>query len=463
MAKHPLSKREEKRELTRRALIKWSVAAGAALGVSRSKVFDILEKSGGRDVAYAAAANPTARSVHIVAGNGGLAWFTQLWPIYSIATAGNNTLAWNFPGATTTTVTGTDRKLAIGPQTPFASLPPQNQMTAFLCGQNETHTRQPTSVTSLNGNNIFSVASALQSASPSVIPLVTIADVDVGTAPGAARPANVGSGDGIVGLFNSAASRAGGLLTNSGDALLYKAQFDAFIQLNRAANRSTTKIGYTTASSAAQFLGRNLSAQLNPTTADLARYGVDGNQRKNVTAIAKALMVTVKAFKMGLTNSVVLPAMDDDPHGAFDGGDVNIVPAQLKTVFDAFMGDLQNTTDDNTMVNLADDTVITIHGDTYKTPLSRPGWGDGTPNNTNIVYVYSAGHLKSGWWGDITPGGNVTGYDGSGNNATYSTANTAKYATASIAYAIAKRDERAISTFANGTTISGVFGRPKDV
>jgi len=38
MAKHPLSKREEKRELHRRALIKWSVAAGAALGVSRSKI-----------------------------------------------------------------------------------------------------------------------------------------------------------------------------------------------------------------------------------------------------------------------------------------------------------------------------------------------------------------------------------------------------------------------------------------
>jgi len=29
---------------------------------------------------------------------------------------------------------------------------------------------------------------------------------------------------------------------------------------------------------------------------------------------------------MGLTNSVVLPAMRDDPHGAFDGGDVNVVP-----------------------------------------------------------------------------------------------------------------------------------------
>jgi len=166
MAKHPLSKREEKRELHRRALIKWSVAAGAALGVSRSKVFDILERSGGRDLAYAASANPTTRSVHIVAGNGGLAWFTQLWPFNGIASQNSSTLSYNFPGQTTT-VAGTDKKLIIGPATPFAMLPAQNQVTGFICGANETHTRQPTSSTSLNGNNIFSVASALQSASPS--------------------------------------------------------------------------------------------------------------------------------------------------------------------------------------------------------------------------------------------------------------------------------------------------------
>jgi hypothetical protein len=462
MAKHPLTKREEKRELNRRALIKWSVAAGAALGVSRSRIFDILEGAGGRELAYAASANPTTRSVHIVAGNGGLAWFTQLWPHNDIAAANSSTLAWNFPGQSTV-VAGTDRKLTIGPQTPFAMLPAQNQMTAFLCGANETHTRQPTSVTALNGNNIFSVASALQSASPSVIPLITIADVDVGTAPGAARPANVGNGDGIVGLFNSAASRAGGLLSQASDATLYKAHFDAFSQLNRAANRSTTKMSYTTASSAAQFLGTNLAAKLQITTADQTRYGITGATRANVTAIGKALIVAVKAFKMGLTNSVVLPAMDDDPHGAFDGGDVNVVPQQLKAVFDGFMGDLQSTVDDNTMESLADDTVITIHGDTYKTPLSRPGWGDGTPGNTNIVYVYSAGNLKSGWWGNVSANGTVTGYDQSGNPATYNGTNTAKYATASIAYAIAKRDDRAISQFANGLTISGVFGRAKDL
>ncbi len=462
MAKHPLSKREEKRELTRRALIKWSVAAGAALGVSRAKVFDILEKSGGRDLAFAAAANPTTRSVHIVAGNGGLAWFTQFWPHNDVAAANSSTLAWNFPGQSTV-VAGTDRKLTIGPQTPFAMLPAQNQVTAFLCGNNETHTRQPTSVTSLNGNNIFSVASALQSASPSVIPLITISDVDVGTAPGAARPANVTDGTGIVGLFNSAASRAGGLLANASDAALYKAHYDAFTQLNRAANRSTTKIGYSTASNAAQFLGTNLAAKLQITSDDLTRYGITGATRSNVAAIGKAFIVTVKAFKMGLTNSVVLPAMDDDPHGAFDGGDINIVPNQLKAVFDGFMNDLQATVDDNTMVTLGDDTVITIHGDTYKSPQTRGGWPDGTPGNTNIIYVYSAGNLKSGWYGSVSRTGTVQGFDTSGNATTYNGATEAKLATASIAYAIAKRDERAISQFANGIAISGIFGRPKDL
>src|SRR5690348_3395641 len=98
MAKHPFSKRDEQRELTRRALIKWSVAAGAALGVSRAKIFEILEKTGGRDVAFAASENPSTRSVHIVAGNGGLAWFQLFWPQNDIAAANNTGFAWHKPG-----------------------------------------------------------------------------------------------------------------------------------------------------------------------------------------------------------------------------------------------------------------------------------------------------------------------------------------------------------------------------
>jgi hypothetical protein len=460
MAKTPIAKRDEHHELTRRALIKWSVAAGAALGVSRSKVFEILERTAGKETAFAASENPTTRSVHMIFGNGGLAWMTAFWPHNDIAAAVPAGAAVK-PGGTL--VQGTDNPLTVSVDAPWKTLPGQRQVTAFLCGNNETHTRNPNSTVGLNGNNIFAVASALQATSPSVIPIISVGDAAVGAAPGSARPANVGDGTGIVGLFNSAASRAGGLLSNTSDAMLYQAHFDAFAQLNRAANRSTTKSAYTTAQGAAKFLGTNLADKLQITQGDLDRYMINGNTRNNVAAIGRTLIVAVKAFKMGLTNSVVLPAMDDDPHGAWDGGDINTVPGQIAAVFNAFMSDLQNTVDDATNKSLGDDTVITVHGDTTKDPLNRGGWPDGSPGNTNTVYVYSAGHLKSGWWGSIDRNANVKGFDAQGKPATYNGNETAKYAMASIAYAIAKRDDRAITNFANGITISGVFGRPKDL
>jgi hypothetical protein len=460
MAKSQTSRRDEQHELTRRALIKWSVAAGAALGVSRSKIFDILEGTAGKGVAFAAAEHATTRSVHIADGNGGGAWYQLFWPQVDVALAANPQFAYHKPGMAKL-VPGTANPLASGPDTPWANLPAQRQVTAFLAGTNETHTRQPQSPVTLNGNNIFAIATALQSSSPSVVPVVTINDAKLGTAPGAAAAANVANADGIVGLFNSAASRAGGLLAKTTDAQLYRAHFDAFFQLNRAASRSTVKPSFLTADGAATFLGTNLAAKLQVTPDDLTRYGVNA-ARTNVVQIARALIITVKAFKMGLANSVVLPGMGDDPHGAFTSGDVNTVPAQLKGVFDAFMDDLTRTVDDSTQVALADDTVITFTTDTTKDVLVANGWPDNTQANTNVVYVYSAGHLKSGWFGSIDRNGTVQGFGADGKPTTYNGANTAKFATASIAYAIAKRDERAISTFANGTTIGGIFGNLKD-
>jgi hypothetical protein len=295
-----------------------------------------------------------------------------------------------------------------------------------------------------------------------VIPIVAVGGVAIGTAPGGFQPAGVGNADGIVGLFNSAASRAGGLLSRAADASLYKAHYDAFSQLNRAANRSTTKTSYQTASSAAQFLGTNLATKLQITPEDLTRYGVGGGTPANVTAIARTMIVAVKAFKMGLTNSVVMRAFNDDPHGAFDGGAVMTRAPMHAKVYQAFMDDLTNNVDDNTLQSLADSTVITMAGDTTKAPCNKNGWGDGTPNNSNVVYVYSAGHLKSGWFGGTTRNNVAMGFDATGATAPYNGAATARFATASIAYAIAKRDERLISAFANGTTISNVFGNPKD-
>ena len=461
MAKSPFTKRDEQRDVSRRALIKWTVAAGAALGVSRSKVFEILERTAGKGTAFAAAENITARSVHIMAGNGGLAWFQLMWPHVDVAEARNNTFAWHLPGQETR-VAGTYKPLVVGPDTPWKNLAAGRQVTIFQAGNNETHTGDAVSTTNLNGSNIHAVASALQANSPSVIPIVAVGGVAVGTAAGGFQPAGVGNADGIVGLFNSAASRAGGLLSRAADASLYKAHYDAFSQLNRAANRSTTKTSYQTASSAAQFLGTNLAAKLAITPEDLTRYGITAGTPQNVAAIGRTFIVAVKAFKMGLTNAIVMRAFNDDPHGAFDNGAVATRPAMHRMIFDAFMADLTATTDDNTLKALADDTVITVAGDTTKNPLQRGGWPDGTPQNSNLVYVYSAGHLTSGWFGGTMRNGTVQGVTPTGDPTAYNGPTMARYATASIAYAIAKRDERLISTFANGTTISNFTGNPKD-
>jgi hypothetical protein len=69
----------------------------------------------------------------------------------------------------------------------------------------------------------------------------------------------------------------------------------------------------------------------------------------------------------------------------------------------------------------------------------------------------------SGWFGGTLRNGTARGFDAAGADAVYNGANTARFALASVAYAIAKRDDRAINAFANGIKIGGVFGRLKDL
>jgi hypothetical protein len=448
MAKSPFSKRDEQHELSRRALIKWTVAAGAALGVSRSKIFDILEKTGGKGLAQAASSNPTHRYIGLAAGNGGLAWFTLLWPIPSVGASNDPNASW--PAGMGSLFPGTSKPLWTGDYTPWMDEPAGRQVTAFLAGTNDTHNSTAQTGSTVNGSNIFAAVSVMQAPTPSVIPIIQVADATVGAAPGFGQATGVNNGNAIIGLFNSAASRAGGLLATSGNASLYKTQYDAFAQLNRASGRTTQKGSYLTASSAASFLGTNLSAKLSITDADRVMYGLDGSTRGNVRDIAETLIVTVKAFGLGLTNAVVLPAMRDDPHGAWNGpggatGDVPVVAPQLKKVFDGLKAHLTATLDSVTGQTLWDDTVITISGDTPKTGLNRAGWGDGTPNNSNIIYVKTPGHIDSGWHGALT-NGTAQGIQANGTLGNYNPQQTALYANSSALYAIAKRDKRAIES-----------------
>jgi hypothetical protein len=433
-------KRDDDREVTRRSLIKWSLAAGAALGVSRSRIAEVLERAGGRGIAEAATDVTTKRSVHVRAGTGGLSWFQLLWPQNDIAAAANPLFAWHLIGAHQT-VNGTDRLLTRGAHTPFENLPPDRQITALMAGDvNEAHTNNPdTIVRSVDGASMFAIAAALQSTNPSVIPAIAIGDVDFGTAPGAPGAERVQLGDDIVGLFNSAASRAGGLLEQSRHADLYEAHYAAIAGLNRAANRSTTRTSYATGRNAARFLGTNLAAELAITQADLDLYGIDATMRPEVAEIGRTLIVAAKAFAHGLTNSVVVPGVRDDPHEAFNMPALRDNTALgLRRIFDGFLADLATKIDDITGRPLSDDIVITIEGDTPKTPLQADGWPDNTPGNSNLVYVFGSGHLKTGWFGGIDRNGTVTGFDPATGDPTanYDGELQAEAAVTAVAYAL---------------------------
>ena len=461
-----MKKRDQDREIGRRALIKWSLAAGAALGVSRSNICSILEKTAGKGVAMAAGTLHNKRSVHIRAGNGGLAWFQLMWPHNAIAAAHNTTFAWHKIGQESM-APGTTKPLTIGPDTAFAAFPGAKQITALMGGTNEQHTDNPTSVVrSVSSGSLFAIASVLQADTPSVVPVITVDNVDFGTAPGAPQPSNVPTADDIVGLFNSAASRAGGLLATSTHADLYRAQYATLAALNRASALSTTRDSYRTSRSAAKFLGTNLAAQLQfRTGTDDTLYGTSnftgisndpGNfsKRDAITNFAKALAAAAKAFELGLASSIVLPGMRDDPHGAFGANatltaDSQLVLTAMKGILDGFMADLAARTDSVTGEKLSDGVILTIEGDTPKTPLVNNTWPDATPQMSNWMYILGGGSLKTGWYGGIGTDGNASGFDPATGATTtaYNGDIQAQAGVGAVVYAITRGDIRRTQDF----------------
>jgi hypothetical protein len=102
-----------------------------------------------------------------------------------------------------------------------------------------------------------------------------------------------------------------------------------------------------------------------------------------------------------------------------------------------------------------------MKGDTAKDVFQKSGWSDSTKGNHNLVYIYSAGQLYPGWFGDISATGTVQGVGADGKLTTYNGTTTATYALASVLYAVAQADDRAIQGLAGGTTVAGMFGYPK--
>lgn len=442
----------------RRNFLRFTAAAGAVLALDRAKVLDVVADSGGMALADEASCSATCRSVSIVAGDGGFAWFQLLWPHTEIATSNDGGFAFHAQGKQIK-ATDTDRPFYYAPESPWQGLDKGKRISAFMAGTNQTHTPTPMFAATLGaGQSMLAAIASIQRATPSLLPVIAIDPVNFGTAPGAPDSAKVGNADGLVQLFNSAASQA--ILSAPKDAALFEAYYKAFLGLNKAAGRSPWARPLRTGKAASNFLGKNLAAQLLPSAQDLTDYGIDGGTPNKLAEIGRARITTAKAFRMGLTQSVIFPAMRDDPHGAF--GDMNQLKATVGTLgkmLDAFLTDLGAQQDPVcTSRSLADTVVMTVHGDTPKDPRNRNGWPDGTPANSNWLYVMGNGYLKTGWHGGARADGSVDGFDPStGKDMPGQSSDTISAAAgAAAAFAVAKGDMKRVRDFYTGPSIDGI-------
>lgn len=443
---------------SRRRFLKWAAAAGALLAVDRARYLNVLDDLAGVAMAQDASCALTNKSVHIVAGDGGFAWFQLLWPHNEIAASGNDSFAFHAYGEETI-ASDTDKPFTFGPEAPWQSFDKTKRVSAFMAGNNQTHTPTPGSAATLGNNQtLLATCAAIQRTTPSLLPVIGINPVNFGTAPGAPAITNVPDADGMVQLFNSAASRA--ILQVPEDAALYEAYYKALLGLNKASSRPTQLRGLRVGKQAASFLGQNLAAQLQVTDADLQRYGTPNGTPNKLRDIARALIVSSKAFRLNLTQSVIIPAMRDDPHGAFgDMGTLRTTVQTLGTMLDAFMADLASMDDPSCSArNLSESVVMTVHGDTPKDPRDRSGWPDGTPNNSNWIYVMGNGYTKTGWFGGVRTNGNTDVFDPTTGNTVPNgnSGDVSAAAGAAVAFAVAKGDMRRVEDFYNGPSIEGI-------
>jgi hypothetical protein len=113
-------------------------------------------------------------------------------------------------------------------------------------------------------------------------------------------------------------------------------------------------------------------------------------------------ITTLKAMSLGLTNSLVMPGFGNDPHGMFAGGDGDAIKteAAIAKMLKGFYELASTLKDPASGLVLTDRLLMTITGDTMKQPFARQGWGDGSPGNTNVMYVVGgSARLRSGWHG----------------------------------------------------------------
>jgi len=297
------------------------------------------------------------RLVHLVGGNGGLAWFTLAWPIPSLIQNFNSSLAYDDP--TKAKAQGSDAVHPLFARNNLWALRGTSPLaTVFVAGTNETHTSQPSSNAVSSTIGLDAAATVVQAPLASTFRAVVVGNAGpFGTAPGAATPAAVANASGLIDLLVGA-----GVATD---------------------------------------------AQIRPTSAQLARYVPAGATAVEIE-LATALATAANAFNFNLLSELVLPAFQDDPHNGFAAGAETARADNLAQMLDAFYADLQTANEpacgnaNGGPLSFADNTVLYVAGDTPKDfTISGGAWNDGTVSSTNQVFLRSNGFIKPGWFGVI--------------------------------------------------------------
>ncbi len=485
---------------TRRRFIKMMTMAAAGMGVAGPRFLNYLVDIGGHSLAEAAT-NSGNRALMVTCGNGVYAWFQELWPVPDVAAAAvaggsfANTSSYlyvpehGYTNAYKGTMVQNDggKPFFYGPDAPWfdhQSGVPIRPMSAYIAGNDETHTEFPESAAILSGNaDLPATIGAIQSVQTSaVVPVLGIDPLKYGSAQGAPDVVTAPSPEGIVDLFNSAASRF--VLASPDDQQLFESYYKAFLNLKRAANRSSWQGQLAITKNAARLIGLNFEAALAPTGQDIQNYGIEemldsgtnmtAQQKAGLDVFGRTLITIARAFKLNLTNSALVglspgPTSETtftDPHVTGDSASRKEQGRQtthyLGRILDAFYSDLATAPDpEDPGKNLDETTVFMAYGDTPHTPLQLNNWPDATPMDSNWIYVMGQGYLKEGWFGTVKPNGTVDGWDPqTGDNVVGQPASqTANAAGAAAAYAIARGDMNTVSQYYVGPPISGAINK----
>ncbi len=450
----------------RRDFLRWGATVAACLGLERSRFLNVLGDNAGTAFADEAACASTSLSIHVVDGNGGLANWTQVFPIPEVIQSTNAAYSHYALGKGIAT-TGFNRPWMYAPDSPWQNDPKWN-MTAFVAGTNETHTGTPVSAINVgNGVGMLAAAAAIQQANPTLLPVLSVGGVQFGAAPGAPPVAAVGSASQLVDLFNSTASQT--LLMAPENGALGESYYKAFLGLYGASGRRTVAKQLGVGKTSMGLLAKNLAAQISPTTADRTLFGLDAAAVPGaVQNMSLAMIAALRSFSLGLSSSLLVTGFRDDPHGRFQGGDAQAA-AYSQALGKMLNGlhDLAKSLPDPSCSakTIADRMVLTAHGDTYKNPFNRNGWSDGTQQGSNVLYVMGGGYLKTGWLGEIAPAG-VKGWDPSTGEiaGTYNTGGSSgamlgNAASAAALYAVARGDLGRVNNFFTGGNLNGILNQ----